>query len=88
MRQKNIKSIYRQRKWEVVRGMIWFWLLQAASFIFFLWLCLVPEIFNWAKVLFAILAGLDFIFVLISIRVLKQRFKEIEGGESDVARQY
>lgn len=88
MRQKNIEELHRRRKREALRGVLWFWILQGAVCLLFAWLCLRPELPRWASLLFAAIAIVSLIPCVFSVKILKDRFQEIEGGESDVAGQY
>lgn len=77
----------RQRR-QAVLGVVMFTLLQAACAAVFAALCLIPDLPRWAFRLFAALAGLCGLLVIPALVVLKERFKEIEGGESDAAAEY
>ncbi len=51
-------------------------------------LCFIPDLPRGVFWLFAALAVLCGLLVIPALVVLKQRFKEIEGGESDAAAEY
>ena len=88
MRPESIEEKKRRRKGEAVRGVVLFALLQAACMAGFLALCWIPDLPEWLFFLFAALAALCIVPVLIALAALRQRFKEIEGGELDAASQY
>ena len=76
------------QKRQAVCGAAFFALLQLACAGCFAALCFIPDLprpFVW---LFAALAGVCGLLVISALVVLKERFKEIEGGEEDVARKY
>jgi len=52
------------------------------------WLCFLPDCPGWASVLFGVLAVLSLGMIIPALLLLKQRFKEIEGGEQDAAAEY
>ena len=85
---ESIEVKRRRRKREAVRGVALFALLQAACVIGFAALCWIPDLPKWLFWIFAALAALCVVPVLIALAVLRQRFKEIEGGELDAAGQY
>lgn len=85
---ENIETRRKKRKAEAVRGVLLFALLQAATGICFVALCLIPGLPRWCVILFGVLAALTVALILPALVVLKQRFQEIEGGEADAAGQY
>ena len=84
----SMESKRRRQRRQAVLGVTMFVLLQAACVICFAALCLIPDLPRWLFWLFAALAGLCGLLVIPALVVLKQRFKEIEGGESDAAAEY
>ncbi len=78
----------RHRRRQAVLGVTLFTLLQAACTACFAALCFIPDLPRWAFRLFAALAVLCGLPVIPALVVLKQRFKEIEGGECDAAAEY
>lgn len=88
MRPENIEEKQRRRKREAVRGVLLFALLQIACVAAFASLCWIPGLPRWLFYLFAALAVLSLFPLLAAVKVLRQRFKEIEGGELDAAGQY
>ena len=68
--------------------MLLFALLQAACAVAFAALCWIPDLPRWLFYLFAALAALSLLPLLAAVKALRQRFKEIEGGELDAAGQY
>ncbi len=85
---ENIENRKARRKREAVRGIALFALLQIACAAAFLSLCWIPGLPGWLLVLFAVLSASCIIPLLLSFKVLRQRFQEIEGGELDAADQY
>ena len=77
-----------RRKREARRGVILFSLLQGAIGLVFAFLCFITDLPGWAVALFAFLALSCAISLLPALGALKERYKEIEGGELDEARQY
>ena len=65
-----------------------FALLQLACAACFAALCFIPDLPRWLFWPFAALAGLCGLLIIPALVVLKQRFKEIEGGEYDAATEY
>ena len=93
---ESIEEKKRRRRREAVRGVALFGLLQVACAACFVALCWIPDLPQWLFWdlpqwlfwLFAVLAALCVVPVLIALVALRQRFKEIEGGELDAASQY
>lgn len=83
---KSIEHTWRKR--DAVRGAALFGLLQLVCTVFIAWLCFIPGLPKWAVALFAALAVFCAVPVVLFPAVLKQRFREIEGGEEDAAAQY
>lgn len=77
-----------QRKRSAVRGVLLFALLQLACAVCFGALCFIPDMPRWCVILFGVLAALTLVLILPALLVLKDRFKEIEGGELDAAAKY
>lgn len=84
----DIEARRRRQKREAVQGVLLFAGLRTASVVVLLWSAsLVPQL-RWLQVILGVLAlavGAPVLFVGVT---LKQRLKEIEGGESDAAAQY
>lgn len=77
----------RGQKKNAIESVVIFILLQVLSAVILLWcrsLCPV----RWLNAALLVLAVLDLASILPSLAVLKQRMKEIEGGELDAARKY
>lgn len=85
---ESIERRKARRKREAVRGVVLFGLLQLACIVCFAALCFIPGLPGWAVALFAALAVLCAAPMAVSLAVLKQRFREIEGGELDAAAEY
>nr|WP_325219528.1 hypothetical protein [uncultured Oscillibacter sp.] len=84
----SIESKRRRQRRQAVLGVTMFALFQAACVICFAALCFIPDLPRWAFRLFAALAGMCGLLVVPALVVLKERFQEIEGGESDAAADY
>lgn len=84
----DIEARRRRQKREAVQGVLLFAGFRTASVVVLLWSAsLVPQL-RWLQVILGVLAlavGAPVLFVGVT---LKQRLKEIEGGESDAAAQY
>ena len=84
----DIEARKRAQKRQAVQGAVLFAGLRTASVVVLLWSAsLVPQL-RWLQVILGVLAlavGAPVLFVGVT---LKQRLKEIEGGESDAAAQY
>jgi len=88
MKQGNIEEKKARRKKEAVHGIVFFVLLQLACAVCFGSLCFIPDAPTWVVWLFLGLALLCVLLIVPALIVLRQRFKEIEGGELDAAGQY
>nr|WP_325258641.1 hypothetical protein [uncultured Oscillibacter sp.] len=77
-----------KRKRQAALSVCAFALLQLGCGALFFAFCLVPDLPRWMVWLFAALTGLCGLLILPALVVLKQRFDEIEGGESDAAADY
>ncbi len=78
----------RLRRRQAVLSVTLFTLFQLACGGLLAALCFIPDLPKWAFRLFAVLAMLCGLPVIPALVVLKQRFKEIEGGEYDAAAEY
>ena len=79
----------RRRRRQAVLGVGLFVLFQlAACAVCFAAPCFIPDLPRGVFGLFAALAGVCGLLVIPALVVLYQRFKEIEGGESDAAAEY
>ncbi len=84
----STESRKRRRRRQAVLGVLTFLLFQAACAALFAALCFIPDLPRRAFWLFAALSGACGLPVIPALVVLKERFKEIEGGESDAAAEY
>ena len=73
---------------QAVLGVILFGLLQLACGAAFAALCAIPGLPRWAALLFAVLTAFCAALMIPALMVLRQRLKEIEGGELDEALKY
>lgn len=87
MKQKNTKDSSQKRKKGAALGAALFTLFQMASVLVLLWLRTLSA-YGWLNALLLVLAGVNLIAIALVWIVLKQRIKEIEGGEFDAASQY
>ena len=88
MMPESIEMRRARRKRDAIRSTVLFSLLQMACALCLASLCFIPGLPGWAVALFAALAILCIAPLAFSLTVLKQRFREIEGGELDAAAQY
>ena len=88
MKPENTEKRKERRKRSAVRGVVFFALLQVACAVCFGSLCMIPGMPQWCVILFGVLAVLCLALILPALLVLKDRFKEIEGGELDAAGKY
>ena len=88
MKPENIEERQAKRKRSAVNGVVFFTLLQVACALSFGALCLIPELPGWCVVLFGVLAVGCLLLIIPALLLLKERFKEIEGGELDAAAEY
>ena len=87
MRPGNIDpGRQRELKREAVRGAVVYCLVQLLTVLVLLGLRLVTQ--GWLDTLLLVLAAADLAAVPPVFIVLKQRMKEIEGGELDAAGKY
>ncbi len=76
-----------QQRRDAIKSAVLSSLLQIAAAAVLLWVrSAVPIV--WLSRVLLILAALDLLSLIPTFVVLKQRFKEIEGGEIDAARKY
>ena len=88
MKPGNIDAVKARRKRSAVTGVVFFALLQLTCAVAFGSMCFIPDIPGW---LFALLCGLALFclgLIVPAVLLLKDRFKEIEGGELDAAGKY
>lgn len=88
MRPENIEAKKARRKSEALRGVLLFGLLQLASGGCFVSLCFIPDVPRWCVMLFGALAAMCLLLMIPALLALRERFKEIEGGELDAASEY
>ena len=86
--QRSIEERRRGQRRGAWAGVLFLGGTQVISAVVFAALCTIPELPGWAFVLFVALAVLSLVLVLPVLLLLKQRLKEIEGGELDEAAQY
>jgi len=88
MKPRSIEERKAENRRSAIHGAVFFAVLQVASAICFGALCFIPDAPLWLMVLFGGLAVLCLVLIVPVLLVLKERFKEIEGGELDAAGQY
>lgn len=84
----NIEARKKRYRRQAVLGVALFGLLQLACVVCFGALCLIPDLPGWLFWLFAILGAFCAGLMIPALVVLRQRFREIEGGELDAAAEY
>ena len=85
---KNIDPGQRAQKKDARKGAAFFALVQLAMALLLLWGRSQLAGLDWLRLLLLILAVGDLVTIPAVWIVLKQRMKEIEGGELDAARKY
>ena len=88
MKPENIEACKARRKRDAVRGVVIFALFQLVTAACFGALCFIPDSPRGLNVLWLVLAGICLLTILPAVYLLKERFKEIEGGELDAAAEY
>ena len=88
MKPESIEEKQDRRKRSAVIGVVMFALLQVACAVIFGALCFIPDAPGWCVVLFGVLAVFCLLLIIPAVKLLKDRFKEIEGGELDAAAEY
>ena len=88
MKQGNIEERKARYKKESVHGILIFAAMQLVCAISFGSLCFIPDSPGWLIWMFAGLAAFCLLLIIPALIVLKERFKEIEGGELDAAAEY
>ena len=88
MQQESIKEMKAKRKKEAVYGILGFAVLQLVCAAVFGSLCFIPDIPKGVFWCFLVLAVICLLLIVPALCVLKERFKEIEGGELDAAGKY
>lgn len=88
MKQESIEDKKEKRKREAVYGVLGFAALQIICAAVFGSLCFIPDVPRGAIWCFLVLAAACLLLIIPALCVIKERFKEIEGGELDAAGQY
>ena len=90
MTQKNIDvtAVRERRKKEAVRGVMFFALIQVITAVCLGAMYFIPDMPRWLGLIFVGMAAFCMLLLIPALMVLKQRFKEIEGGELDEAGKY
>ena len=88
MKRASIEEKRQERKKSAVVGVVLFTLLQVACAICFGALCFIPDAPGWVVILFGAMAVFCLMLIVPACLLLKERFKEIEGGELDAAAEY
>ena len=90
MKQKNIDvaDARTRRKKDAVRGVLLFAVIQVITAAFLGAMYFVPDMPGWLGLIFVGMAAFCLLLLVPAYLVLKQRFKEIEGGELDEAGKY
>ena len=85
---RSIEQRKRDHRRGAVAGVVFFTGIQLMCVVGFGALCLIPDLPKTAFWLFAVLAVFCLVLILPVLLLLKQRFREIEGGELDEAGKY
>ena len=90
MTQRNIDAAANQtrRKKEAVRGVVFFAVIQVITAVCLGAMYFIPDIPHWLGLIFVGMAAFCLLLLIPAYMVLKQRFREIEGGELDEAGKY
>ena len=88
MKPESIEERKARHRRQAVHGVVFFVVLQIICAVAFGSLCFIPDAPKWVVVLFGILAALCLVLIIPALTALKDRFKEIEGGEWYAAGQY
>ena len=88
MKPGNIEQRKAKRKREAVVSVVMYALLELVTGVVFGILTLIPDLPGWLAILFGGFGGLCILSIIPAIALLKDRFKEIEGGELDAAGKY
>ena len=91
MRPENtdpLRARQRLRRRRAVTGAALSLLANLAAVALYLWLWLEVKVTGFALGLVAALLAIQGIIIVGTLAALRQRLKEIKGGEEDAARQY
>ena len=88
MKQESIEEKKAKRKKESVCGVLIFAVLQIVCAAAFGCVCFVPDVPKGVFWCFLVLAVICLLLIVPALCVLKERFKEIDGGELDAAGKY
>ena len=88
MRPESIEAAHRRKKRAAALGVAVYGLIMLGSAAVMAGLCFIPDMPLAAQVVLGICAAGFVLLFLPALWVLRARFKEIEGGESDAAAQY
>lgn len=88
MKQGNIEGKKAHLKKESSCGVLIFAAIQLVCAIAFGSLCFIPDAPAWVVWMFLGLAAFCLLLIIPAFVVLKQRFREIKGGELDAAGKY
>lgn len=88
MKQESIEARRARQKREAVRSVVIAGVLELIGAAFCVCLALIPGIPVWLSIALFAPAVLCLLLILSAVRALKERFREIEGGELDAAGQY
>ncbi len=88
MRQESIEAAHRRKKRAAALGVTFYGLIMLGSAAVMAGLCFIPDMPLAAQIVLGICAAGFVLMFLPALWVLRARFKEIEGGESDAAAQY
>ena len=88
MKPESIEKRRARQKKEAVRSVVIAAVLELTGAAVCVGLALIPGMPLGLSIAFFVPAGLCLVLILSAVRALKERFREIEGGELDAAGQY
>ena len=88
MKQENIEAKKAKRKKDAVTGVLIYVAIMLISAAALGCVCFVPDVPKGVFWCFLALAVVCVLLIIPALCVLKERFKEIEGGELDAAGKY
>lgn len=88
MKPESIEERHRRKKREARRGVLFLGAILLPVAAVLLLACFLPDVPVAAKWICAVSAAVCILLFLPALWALKERYQEIEGGESDAAAQY
>lgn len=88
MKQESIEEKKARRKREAVCGVLGFGALMIVCAACVGCVCFADDVPKGLAIFFGVIAALCLLLIVPALFALKERFKEIDGGELDAASQY